>query len=288
LRKPTIQTIVHSKAASCSLPEIIHNVKSYSISWISKGTAQMFNNITAMPLLPIEISHIAVPVMHIQLGIAANLWSMMYNHCLNHDLQQMGMEEMTTKKSAAKIMKDKAEKCKQKKEELERIKACMKMMKRAHRIASLMAKETGNSEESDTDNRCSAELCFAEEICGDDALFWVQCDSCKKWYHAECMLVFNEEEFQNDAEQTTWSCLYCEKNQMINANTIVLKLDEKLKEFQLAVDNQRGQYDHTRLQFKEQKNLLKFVQGQAVFTFESGLDQLNIDHLAYHSGTFFW
>uniref|UniRef100_A0A915KR01 Uncharacterized protein n=1 Tax=Romanomermis culicivorax TaxID=13658 RepID=A0A915KR01_ROMCU len=47
-----------------------------------------------------------------------------------------------------------------------------------------------------------------------------------------------------------------------------------------------GTSNRTAVTFKEQENLLKFGQGQAVFALESSLDQLNIDRLAYHSGTF--
>uniref|UniRef100_A0A915HPF7 Uncharacterized protein n=1 Tax=Romanomermis culicivorax TaxID=13658 RepID=A0A915HPF7_ROMCU len=96
----------------------------------------------------------------------------MYDQCLNQDLQQMGMEEKTTKKLAAKIVKDKAEKCKQEKEELKTMKACMETMRRAHRTPNLMANKRADSEELDTDNK---KLSFLKS--GDNALFWVQCDA---------------------------------------------------------------------------------------------------------------
>uniref|UniRef100_A0A915IVR2 PHD-type domain-containing protein n=1 Tax=Romanomermis culicivorax TaxID=13658 RepID=A0A915IVR2_ROMCU len=158
------------------------------------------------------------------------------------------------------------------------------IMKKALKIVKKSTKiQSGESE--DNEGKCGGTFCSGEGLSKDHTLLWLYCNECRKWYHTACLLLFTDQEISEASNSLHYKCSNC-KQEIGTIQTIISTLERKVSQIQRNVIDQREMYEALQIQLKEQENLIKFGHGPAVLALELSLDDLQIDRLAYHSGTF--
>uniref|UniRef100_A0A915LCQ4 Homeobox domain-containing protein n=1 Tax=Romanomermis culicivorax TaxID=13658 RepID=A0A915LCQ4_ROMCU len=229
LRNPSKENTLDSSEANRSLKEMTSNADKYLISNKWRNAAQSCNNIVAQPIFNIEISHIAPPTMHILLGLCTNLWDNMYDECLNFDLQAAGIDDKVKKRSTAELLNQISCELGKEREMLNNlIKEGIVVRQSIDAARTLTLKDLSmENGRSACMEKCASVLCFSGELEKEGIIFWLFCDQCKQWYHADCMLYFTEAAYMHVADKEHWTCKYC-KNKFTDRQTIIDRMEIRL------------------------------------------------------------
>uniref|UniRef100_A0A915IED0 Zinc finger PHD-type domain-containing protein n=1 Tax=Romanomermis culicivorax TaxID=13658 RepID=A0A915IED0_ROMCU len=220
-------------------------------------------------------------------GVVATFWKKMQKECIEHDL---GNERSDKKTNANQLLKDKSESCLATKQNLDEASTNLKTIQKVVKAMKKVAKgKCENLEESDEDSKneeCGSIICICNILdCLEENLQWLRCDFCMKWYHCECLIIVTEEDKLKEVAAHPWKCLSCKENVKEKEDLLNLAM-KKIDEYQTHFDTAKEKHAQRKEEFKRTEELLKFGRGATTTKLEKSLDELKIDRLAYHSGTF--
>lgn len=280
-----------------TLQQNLCNAKKYYNSKKRPIDAINCDSITDFPLLPIALSHVVPPTMHLIHGIVVWLWDKMYRACFDHDISKLSGVKKSTKTSSEQTLKTLASLSLKAKS---RYDLSLQNEREERKIYSTLDRKINGEAENDSydddfdedddiecDKVCASFSCIAlEKVFKSSKLKWVQCDTCKKWFHYACQFLVTPSETK--LTQKDWNCLQCE-GKVKGANELLILSAERLKIAQNELKTASDEYFRAKENFETAEKIKKSrnVDAQTMTALlEASLDKLKVDRLAYHSGTF--